>query len=116
MYPHLYIVPTLIVILSGPSDELYEGASLNLTCTASLPEIVDTSVTVVTFRWMQHATNNRVNVYTTSLTSTLTISHLVLTDAGQYYCEATAHSLSQYILASSPGRSTIQSITIRGKY
>ena len=104
--PHA--VPTPTVNLSQDvSGLLYEGSAVTLTCAATLPPSVDTDVNV-TVHWTPAIFSDRVSMSTLSssrslFTSTLTISPVAITDAGQYYCEVTVHSSSQYITASGPG-------------
>ena len=108
--------------MSVPSGPLYEGTSQTLTCTATLPEAVDTDVTVgVVWRFSDTsvAPSARVQISSVSstrspFTSTLIFSPLSMSDAGQFSCEATADSVSQYITASSLGESQDRSFTVKG--
>ena len=115
-------VPTPSVSLSVPSGPLYEGTSQTLTCTVTLPEPVDSNVTVGVV-WRFNSTpvdpSARVQispVYSTRspFTSTLTLSPLSMSDDGQFSCEATADSESQYITASSLGVSQNRTVTVEG--
>ena len=112
-------VPTPTLDLSVPSGPLYEGTSQTFTCTVTLPDTVDTDVTV-DVRWTLVASSDHVMISpVTSMRSpfisTLTLSPLSMSDAGQYSCEATADSSSQYITASSQGQSLIEVLTVTGK-
>ena len=97
-------MPTPTLDLSVPSGPLYEGTSQTLTCTISLPDTVNTNVTV-TVQWTHNDTMTDVMISDVSnlrstFISTLTLSPLSMTDAGQYSCVATADSSSQYISTS----------------
>ena len=115
-------VPTPSVSLSVPSGPLYEGTSQTMTCTATLPEPVDTDVTVgVVWRFTdtQIVNSTRIQISPVSstrspFTSTLTLSPLSMSDAGQFSCEATADSTSQYITASSLGERQDKTVTVEG--
>ena len=114
-------VPTPYVSLV-PSGPLYEGTSQTLTCTVTLPQPVDTDVTVgVVWRFTntQIVNSTRIQISPVSsmrspFTSTLTLSPLSMSDAGQFSCEATADTASQYITASSLGESQERTITVEG--
>ena len=94
-----HAVPTPTVTLSHDASglSLNEGSALTLTCTATLPPSVDTDVNV-TIQWTpNNSMRDRVSVSFPSssgspFVSTLTISPLAMTDAGLYYCEASARS------------------------
>ena len=115
-------VPTPSVSLSVPRGPLYEGTSQTLTCTVTLPKAVDTDVTVgVVWRFTDTpvAPSARVQISSVASTrspfiSTLTLSPLNMSDAGQFSCEATADSASQYITASSLGESQDRTVTFEG--
>ena len=115
-------VPTPSVSLSVPSGPLYEGTSQTLTCTVTLPEPVDTDVTVgVVWRFTNTQVVNSTSIQISPVsstrspfTSTLTLSPLSMSDAGQFSCEATADSASQYITASSLGESQQRAVTVEG--
>ena len=47
-------------------------------------------------------------------TSTLTLSPFGMSDAGQFSCEATADTASQYITVSSPGVSQDRTVAVEG--
>ena len=108
--------------LSVPSGPLYEGTSQTLTCTVTLPEVVDTDVTVgVVWRFIDtpvapsaHIQISPVSSTRSPFTSTLTLSPLSISDAGQFSCEATADSASQHITASSLGESQDRTVTVEG--
>ena len=72
---------------------------------------MDTDVTV-TVQWTPDTTSDRVSI--SPFISTLTLSPLSMTDATQYSCMATADSASQYIIASIPGQSSMETITVTG--
>ena len=115
-------VPTPSVSMSIPSGPLYEGTSQILTCTVTLPDVVDTDVTVgVVWRFTDTpvVTSARVQISPVSstrspFTSTLILSPLSMSDAGQFSCEATADSLSQFITTSSLGKSQDRAVTVQG--
>ena len=120
----VHIVPTPTSTLNISSGLLYEGTLQTMTCTVTLPDTVDTDVTVIV-DWILHSTNT---IITTSdcimvfpasgvmspFTSSLTFNPLIINDAGQYTCHATADSSSQYITTSSQGSSSVEPITVTG--
>ena len=111
-------VPTPTLDLSVPSGPLYEGTSQTLACSVTLPDTVDTDVTV-DVQWTLPASSDRVVISVVSsmrspFISTLTLSPLGMSDAGQYACEATADSSSQYITASSQRHSQVEPLTVTG--
>ena len=120
----IHIVPTPTSTLSIPSGLLYEGTLQTMTCNVTLPDTVDTDVTVIV-DWILDSTNT---IITTSdhimvspasgvmspFISSLTFNPLIMNDAGQYSCQATADSSSQYITTSSPGSSSVKTITVTG--
>ena len=115
-------VSTPSVSLSVPSGPLYDGTSQTLTCTVTLPEPVDSDVTVgVVWRFTNTQVVNSTSIQIPSVsstrspfTSTLTLSPLSMSDAGQFSCEATADSASQYITASSLGESLDKTVNVEG--
>ena len=117
-------VPTPTSTLSIPNGKLYEGTLQTMTCSVTLPDIVDTDVTVIV-DWVLDSTNtiittsDRVMVSPASgvmspFISSLTFNPLIMNDAGQYTCHATADSSSQYITTSSQGSSSVKTITVTG--
>ena len=109
-------VPPPNVSVSVPSGPLYEGTAQTLTCTATLPPSVDTD-TNVTVLWTHNIPHDRATIspptsLTSPYTSTLTISPLVMTDAGRYSCVASADSSSHYISGS--GRLSETNLTVSG--
>ena len=112
-------MPTPTLDLSVvPSGLLYEGTSQTLTCTVSLPDTVDTDVNV-TVQWKLATASDRVMISDVSnmrspFISTLTLSPLSMTDAGQYSCVATAGSSSHYITTSSQGHSSEVILNVTG--
>ena len=107
-------IPTLN--LSVPSAPLYEGTSQTLDCTVTLPDTVDTDVNV-TIQWTHNGTMTDVMISDVSsmrspFISTLTLSPLSMTDAGQYSCVAAADSSSQYITISSQGTSSDMTLSV----
>ena len=120
----VYTVPTPAASLGVLSGPLYEGTSQTLTCSVTLPGTVDTDVTV-TVDWTLDSTpitsSDRVMVSPVSsvkfpFMSTLRLSPLIMTDAGQYSCQATATSSSPYITDSDQGLSTDETLTVTGIY
>ena len=110
----LCAVPAPTVTLTHPSGPLYQGTSHSLNCTASLPPSVDTDINITT-HWTAAVSSDRSTVLSPSLfVSTLTISPLATSDAGQYFCAATAHSYSQYITNSGSGRSPEETLSVTG--
>ena len=114
-----HAVPTPTLDLSIPIGPLYEGTSHTLTCTVTLPDTVDTDVTM-DVQWTLVASSDHVMISpVTSMRSpfisALTLSPLNMSDAGQYSCVATADSSSQYITASSQGQSSMETLTVAGK-
>ena len=111
----LHVVPTPTLNLSVPSGLLYEGTSQILTCTASLPDTVDTDVNV-TVQWIHNGTvmMSDVSSMRSPFISTLTLSPLSMTNAGQYSCVATADSPSHYITTSSQGQSSGVILNVTG--
>ena len=117
-----YTVPTPAVSLGVPSGPLYEGTPQTLTCSVTLPDTVETDVTV-TVDWTLDSTpitsSDRVEVSPVSsvrspFMSTLRLSPLIMTDAGQYSCQATATSSSPYIPDSDQGLSSEETLTVTG--
>ena len=115
-------MPTPAASVGVPSDSLYEGTSQTLTCSVTLPDTVDTDVNV-TVDWTLDSTpitsSDRVVVSPVSsvrppFNSTLRLSPLILTDAGQYSCQATATSSSPYITDSDQGNNTDETLTVTG--
>ena len=111
-----HAVPTPTPYLIVPGDPLYEGTSRTLTCNVTLPDTVDTDVTV-DVQWTSVASSDRVMISpVTSMRSpfisTLTLSPLIMSDAGQYSCEATANSTSQYITASNQNQSQVEMLVV----
>ena len=90
----LPLVPAPEVSLSVPSGPLYQGTSLTLSCTATLPPSVDTNVSVA-IQWTPNTTDDRVTITPASslqspFISTLTISPLAEEDDGiTYTCTVT---------------------------
>ena len=117
MSHYVTVVPTPTVDLSVPSGLLYEGTSQTLTCTVTLPDTVDTDVNV-TVKWTHNGTMTDVMISDVSsmrspFISTLTLSPLSMTDAGQYSCVATADSSSHYITIS-PENTTEETLDVTG--
>ena len=100
-----FAVPALSVSLLHPRGSVYEGTSLTMNCTATLPPSVDTDVNF-TVQWTPNLPSDRLNVYNPSthvknhFNSKLIVNPLIMTDAGLYYCEVTANSSSEYVMAS----------------
>ena len=120
----VHIVPTPTSTLNIPNGLLYEGTLQTMTCNVTLPDTVDTDVTVIV-DWVLDSTNtiittsDRVMVSPASgvmspFISTLTFNPLIMNGAGQYSCHATADSSSQYITTSSPDSSSVKTITVTG--
>ena len=114
-------MPTPTVALSVPSGPLYEGTSPTLTCNITLPDTVDTEDVTVDVQWTPVDSSDRVMTSAVSSTrspfiSTLTLSPLSMSDSGQYSCEATATSSSQYITDSSQGHSSLEPLNVTGMY
>ena len=107
-------VPTPTLALSVPSGPLYEGASLTLTCNITLPDTVDSEDVTVDVQWTQ--IDSAVSSMRSPFISTLTVSPLIMSDSGEYYCRATATSSSQYITDSSQGHSSLVHLTVTGTY
>ena len=115
---HYNAVPAPTVTVSVSSGALNEGTSLTLTCTATLPPWVDTDVNI-TINWTADISNGRVTLSPPTsdrspFISILTLSALLLSDSGLYYCEVYAASSSPYITTSSPGQSQQQHIAVTG--
>ena len=106
------------------SELLYEGTLQTMTCNVTLPDIVDTNVNV-TIDWILGTniiitTSDRIIISPVSsmmspFISTLTFNPLIISNAGQYYCQSTADSSSQYITTSTtPGNSLVETIIVTG--
>ena len=111
-------MPTPTLDLSVPSGLLYEGTSQNLTCTVSLSNTVDTDVNM-SVQWIHNGTVTDVMISDVSsmrspFISTLTLSPLSMTDAGQYSCVANADSSSHYITTSTQGHSPEVILNVTG--
>ena len=108
-----------------PTNELlYEGTLQTMTCNVTLPDTVDTNVNV-TIDWIldtniinstsDHVIISPVSSLMSPFISTLTFDPLIRDDAGQYYCQSTADSTSQYITPSTtPGNSLMETINVTG--
>lgn len=113
--------PTVNLIFNGP---LYEGTSHTLICIITLPQTVDTDITITVDWTMDNTiitnTSGRVIISPVSsmsppFISTLTFHPLTINDAGQYSCHATANSSSQYIITTSThGQSTTEALIVNG--
>ena len=115
----LPLVPAPEVSLSVPRGTLFQGTSLTLSCTATLPPSVDTNVNV-TIQWIPNITDNRVTITPASslqspFISTLTISPLAMADTGMYSCVASADSTSKYITSSDLGDTDQETVTVTGE-
>ena len=118
----VHTVPTPAASLGVPSGPLYEGTSQTLSCSATLPGTVDTDVTVAvdwTLDSIPITSSERLMVSPVSgvrspFMSTLRLSPLIMTDAGQYSCQATATSSSPYITDSDKGHSSEETLTVTG--
>ena len=116
-------VPTPTSTLNISSGLLYEGTLQTMNCTVTLPDTVDTDVTM-TVDWVLNTTiitttSDQVIISPASgvmspFISTLTFNPLIINDVGQYSCHATADSSSQYITESSPDSSSVETITVTG--
>ena len=118
----VHTVPTpnaSLGVLSGP---LYEGTSQTLTCSVTLPGTVDTDVTMAV-DWTldstpitssDHVVVSPVSSVRPPFMSTLRLSPLILTDAGQYSSQATATSSSPYITDSGQGLSSEETLIVTG--
>ena len=111
-------VPTVDIIV--PSDPVYEGTSQTLTCNVTLPPSVDTDVNITVNWGPEPLSSDRVTIHQPSalippFISTLIISPVGMNESGQYSCEATASSSSEYIAPSSSGNSLQQNLTVTGK-
>ena len=106
------------------SELLYEGTLQTMTCNVTLPDTVDTNVNV-TIDWILGTniiitTSDRIIISPVSsmmspFISTLTFNPLIISDAGQYYCQSTADSTSPYITTSTTlGNSLVETITVTG--
>ena len=121
----VHIVPNPTSTLNISNDLLlYEGTLQTMNCTVTLPDTVNTDVTV-TVDWILDSTNtiitttdrvmvSRVSSVMSPFISSLTFNPLIMNDAGQYSCHATADSSSQYITTSNPGSSSVETITVTG--
>ena len=67
---------------------------------------------IVTVQWTHNGTMSDVFSMRSPFISTLTLSPLSMTDAGQYSCVATADSSSQYISTSSQGHSSDMTLSV----
>ena len=110
-FPFSCVVPMPLVELSLPGGPLYEGTRQTLTCTVTLPEAVDSDVTV-DVEWLfggsliapfDRVIISPVATMRPPFTSTLTLSPLTMSDGGQYTCQATADSASPYVASSAEG-------------
>ena len=115
-------VPTPSVSVSADVNTVYAGRSVTLTCSITLPTVVDGRV-AVSSTWTSpsgEVTNSShtmiveaTPVSSQTHQSNLTISQLNLTeDSGAYTCTANISSLSEYVIGSS-GTAT-RTLTILG--
>ena len=121
----LISVPTPTLDLSVPSGPLYEGTSQTLTCTVTLPDTVDTDVTVdvsssvvdglVLLPQLKIAFPNstEISVMNTSSLGYM-FSPLRTSDGGQYTCTATVNIPQAGI--TDLESSITESITVEGIY
>ena len=96
---HFQFLSVPDVTLTAPSRLLYEGTSQTLTCTATLHLPVNSDI-AISIHWTTATNSDRVIISSPSserspFISTLTLSPLVISDAGLYSCEATVYSLAQ---------------------
>ena len=113
-------MPVPTVDISVPSDPAYEGTSQTLTCNVTLPPSVDTDVNITVHWRPEPLSSDRVTIHQpfalmSPFISTLVISPVGMNESGQYSCEATASSSSEYITPSSSGNSSQQNLTVTGK-
>ena len=91
-----------------PNGTLYGNQNVTLTCTATLPESVDTSVTVVvTWSGPRGFLSNN---------TTVPINALETTDSGSYTCSAIARpDVTSTFVAASTNTTSVLNIMVVGK-
>ena len=100
-----------------PNGMLYVNQSVNLTCTATLPQHVDTSVTVVVTWTGPRGFLSGITMETQeTYTNTATVNPLQTTDSGSYTCSVIARpDASSTFIAASTNTTSVVNITVVGK-
>ena len=123
--------PSMVITHSPPTGPIYESANFNLTCTGTLPSVVDTTVsaTVVWFdpqgdiipvesrRMITNVTSNGKNKFESTLVF-LPIDNgdhnSNFNDTGTYTCQMTISSIDSLIINGI--NSTTDTITVQSKH
>ena len=114
--------PVVTVTRDPPTGTLYVGGNVTLKCLIRLDNTVDTSVTVAVV-WSasdgknitntSHYTVSPVTGYFPTYNATLSISNLMVTDSGNYTCNAASSpDPPSPFIASSEGQSGVRSISV----
>ena len=82
----LYIAPAIHVTVIVASDSAMVGSMYSLTCTITGAERLTDAV--VTYQWRKNGT-----VVSDQQMATLSFSSLIISDAGNYTCQATVTSI-----------------------
>ena len=117
-------------LVLSPNDTIYESTPLNITCTATLPSVVNTNVSAMV-SWINpsneiitSADDNRVTVLPAEMISINTFESILIfypvdngdegpsDDQGKYTCEMTISSTDNLIL--NGVNNIIESITVEG--
>ena len=100
-----------------PSGILFVNQCVTLTCTATLPESVDTSVTVVvTWTGPRGVLFNITMATQETYTNTVTVNAVQTTDSGSYTCSAIARpDVSSTFVAASTNTTSVLNIVVAGK-
>ena len=100
-----------------PSGILFVNQSVTLTCTATLPESVDTSViAVVTWTGPRGNLFNITMATQETYTNTATVNALQTTDSGSYTCSAIARpDVPSTFVAASTNTTSVLNIVVVGK-
>ena len=100
-----------------PNGILYVNQSVTLTCTATLSQHVDTSVTVVvTWTGPRGFLSNITMETQETYTNTVPVNALETTDSGSYTCSAIARAdASSTFVAASTNTTSVLNIVVVGK-
>ena len=117
-------------LVSSPNDTIYESTPLNITCTATLPSVVNTPVSAMV-SWINSSNeiitstdDNRVTVLPAEMISNNTFESVLIfypvdngdegpfDDQGKYTCEMTISSTDNLIL--NGVNNTTKNITVEG--
>jgi len=125
-FSNIYFVCVLSWLVESPSLStsrepigiLYANQSVTLTCIATLPESVDTSVTVVATWTGPRGFLSTITMATQrTYTNTATVNALQTTDSGSYTCSVivSPDDVSSTFVAASTNTTSVLNIMVVGK-